>query len=75
MTSVEINLKSIEQIHDFVNIVSKFDYDVDLCSGRYQVNAKSIMGICSLDLSQPVVLVAHTDDSKELLLLVSHLIA
>lgn len=75
MTSVEINLKSIEQIHDFVNIVSKFDYDVDLCSGRYQVNAKSIMGVCSLDLSQPVVLVAHTDDSKELLLLVSHLIA
>lgn len=75
MTSVEINLKSIEQIHEFVNIVSKFDYDVDLCSGRYQVNAKSIMGVCSLDLSQPVVLVAHADDSKELLLLVSHLIA
>lgn len=67
MISVEINLKSIEEIHQFVNIVSRFEYEIDLCSGRYQVNAKSIMGVCSLDLSKKVTVVAHTEDSVELI--------
>ena len=43
-----------------------FDYDVDLVSGRYAVDAKSIMGIFSLDLSKPIKLQAHTDDAEAL---------
>ena len=43
-----------------------FDYDIDLISGRYAVDAKSIMGIFSVDLSKDLKLVAHTDDTAEL---------
>lgn len=67
MMSIDITLKSIEEIHQFVSIVSKVDYDVDLCSGRYQVNAKSIMGVCSLDLSKPVTVMVHTNQNQQLI--------
>ena len=67
MTSVEIKLTSIQDIHSFVGIVSNHDMEVDLSSGRYIVNAKSIMGILSLDLAKPVILTAHADDCDKLL--------
>lgn len=59
MTKVNIKLSSIEDVRNFVNIVSKYDMDIDLMSGRYVVDAKSIMGIFSLDLMQPIALTAH----------------
>lgn len=62
MKTFNIMLKSINDVKDFVNIVNKYDFDVDLSSGRYVVDAKSIMGIFSLDLSKPIKVEVHTDD-------------
>ena len=61
-----IKLDTINDVKEFVNIISLCDYDVDLVSGRYSIDAKSIMGIFSLDLSRPVELQAHVDDCSEL---------
>lgn len=66
MNSVNIRLSTIADVRDFVNIVSKSDVDIDLKSGRYVVDGKSIMGIFSLDLLSPIELTAHTDDAAEL---------
>ncbi|MBP1536902.1 MAG: HPr family phosphocarrier protein [Ruminococcus sp.] len=63
MKKTNVMLDSISAVKKFVNIVSKYDYEVDLASGRYAVDAKSIMGIFSLDLSKPIQLTAHTDDA------------
>lgn len=54
MKSFNILLKTINDVKNFVNIVGKYDFDVDLSSGRYVVDAKSIMGIFSLDLTKPI---------------------
>ena len=62
MTKYTISLREINDVKNFVNIVMKYDFDVDLVSGRYAVDAKSIMGIFSLDLSKPIELTAHTDE-------------
>ena len=61
MKTFNIMLNSINDVKNFVNAVNKYDFDVDLTSGRYVVDAKSIMGIFSLDLASPIELVAHTD--------------
>lgn len=61
MQTVQISLNSIDKVKNFVNAISKFDYDFDLVSGRYVIDAKSIMGIFSLDLSKPIDLNIHTD--------------
>lgn len=67
MITVKISLQAINDVKEFVNTVMTFGYDIDLVSGRYAVDAKSIMGIFSLDLSKPITLNAHTDDAAELL--------
>ncbi len=64
MKVFDIMLKSINDVKDFVNIVNKYDFDVDLSSGRYVVDAKSIMGIFSLDLSKPIKVEIHTPDCE-----------
>ena len=61
MKSVKISLNSIHKVKAFVNEVTKFDSDFDLVSGRYVIDAKSIMGIFSLDLSKPIDLNIHND--------------
>ena len=66
MKTVRISLNSIDKVKSFVNDLSKFDVDFDLVSGRYVIDAKSIMGIFSLDLSKPIKLQAHTDDPEKL---------
>ena len=66
MNSVKIRLSTIADVRDFVNVVSQSDVDIDLASGRYLVDGKSIMGIFSLDLLSPITLTAHTDDPTEL---------
>ena len=66
MKTVDIKLSSIEDVRKFVDIVSKYDIDIDLSSGRYIVDAKSIMGIFSLDLLKPIKLTAHSDNIDEL---------
>lgn len=59
MKTITINLGSIEKVKSFVNDITKFDSDFDLVSGRYVIDAKSIMGIFSLDLSKPIDLNIH----------------
>ena len=54
MYETTIQLNAINDVKDFVNTVMMFDYDIDLVSGRYAIDAKSIMGIFSLDLSKPI---------------------
>jgi phosphotransferase system HPr-like phosphotransfer protein len=63
MKTVSISLDSIEKVKSFVNTISKYDYDFDLVSGRYVIDAKSIMGIFSLDLTKPIDLNIHCDDN------------
>ena len=65
MKTVKISLNSIDKVKSFVNDITKFDVDFDLVSGRYVIDAKSIMGIFSLDLSKPIELNAHTDNPGE----------
>ncbi len=67
MTSIEIKLTSIQDIRNFVDTVTKYNMDIDLSSGRYIVDAKSIMGIFSLDLLNPITLTAHGDDTTALM--------
>jgi phosphotransferase system HPr-like phosphotransfer protein len=63
MKTVQISLNSIGKVKSFVNVISQFEYDFDLISGRYVIDAKSIMGIFSLDLSKPIELAIHTEDN------------
>lgn len=63
MTTVKISLNSIDKVKSFVNDVTKFDCDFDLISGRYVIDAKSIMGIFSLDLSKDIDLSIHSEDN------------
>ncbi|MEG1991883.1 MAG: HPr family phosphocarrier protein [Acetivibrio sp.] len=65
MKTVKISLNSIDKVKSFVNDVTKFDTDFDLVSGRYVIDAKSIMGIFSLDLSKPIDLSIHSEDKKD----------
>lgn len=62
MKKTKIMLATINDVKAFVNTVSKYDFDVDLISGRYAVDAKSIMGIFSLDLSKPIQMEIHDDN-------------
>ena len=64
MNTVQISLKSIDNVKSFVNQITKFDYDFDLVSGRYVIDAKSIMGIFSLDLSKPIELAIHAGEEE-----------
>ena len=68
MKTVHISLNSIDKVKAFVNDVTKFDTDFDLVSGRYVIDAKSIMGIFSLDLSKPIELNVHSEDEAEKIL-------
>ena len=61
MTTVQIMLNSIDKVKHFVNDITRFDSDFDLVSGRYVIDAKSIMGIFSLDLSKPINLSIHSE--------------
>ena len=63
MKTIKICLNSIDKVKAFVNDITKFDTDFDLVSGRYVIDAKSIMGIFSLDLSKPIDLCIHADES------------
>ncbi|MBQ3037872.1 MAG: HPr family phosphocarrier protein [Clostridia bacterium] len=61
MQEFNIMLNSINDVKEFVNVVSKYEFDIDLTSGRYVVDAKSIMGIFSLNLSKPIKVEAHCE--------------
>lgn len=65
MKSIYITLNSIEKVKSFVNTINFFNSDFDLSSGRYIIDAKSIMGIFSLDLSSPLRLDIYNDECVE----------
>lgn len=65
MKTVHISLNSIDKVKAFVNEITKFDNDFDLVSGRYVIDAKSIMGIFSLDLSKPTELNIHSETNVD----------
>lgn len=68
MKTVKISLNSIDKVKSFVNEIARYDVDFDLVSGRYVIDAKSIMGIFSLDLSKPIDLNIHADgDAAEIM--------
>ncbi len=56
-------LDSVDKVKDFVCISSKFEAELDLVNGRYVIDAKSIMGILTIDLSKPMILQIH--DGRE----------
>ena len=70
MKTAKISLNSIDKVKAFVNEISKFDCDFDLVSGRYVIDAKSIMGIFSLDLSKPIDLNIHSETQVDEILTV-----
>ena len=64
MKTVSISLNSIDKVKAFVNDISKYEFEFDLVSGRYVIDAKSIMGIFSLDLSKPIDLNIHAEGTN-----------
>ena len=68
MKTIKICLKTIEKVKSFVNDITRFDADFDLVSGRYVIDAKSIMGIFSLDLSKPIDLNIHAQEEMDTIL-------
>ncbi|MGI6690906.1 MAG: HPr family phosphocarrier protein [Clostridiales bacterium] len=67
MKSIPIKLSFAEEVKTFVNVVNRYKYDMDLRAGRHVVDAKSILGIFSLDLSKPVSLEVYADECDDLL--------
>ena len=68
MKTVQISLNSIDKVKSFVNAITQYEYDFDLISGRYVIDAKSIMGIFSLDLSKPIDLNIHSENDVDAIL-------
>ena len=68
MKTVQISLNSIDKVKSFVTTINLMDCDFDLISGRYVIDAKSIMGIFSLDLSKPIDLAIHAETDVDKIL-------
>lgn len=64
MKECRIRLNTINDVKEFVGIVCEYSFEVDLMSGRYAVDAKSIMGIFSFDLSAPLTMKVHSDSEE-----------
>ncbi|MBE7021173.1 MAG: HPr family phosphocarrier protein [Ruminococcaceae bacterium] len=67
MKEIKVSLNTITNVKKFVNMVSMYDCDIDLVTERYIVDAKSIMGIFSLDLSKPMTLRIHSDECDNII--------
>ena len=67
MLKVGIKLYGVEEVKKFVNTISQYEFDFDLTSGRYIIDAKSMIGIFSLDLSKPLIVEIHSDDCDDLI--------
>ena len=67
MKTVTIRLSLVENVNKFVTIVGRYPFDMDLRAGRHVVDAKSFLGIFSLDLSRPITLEIYSEDCEQLL--------
>ena len=65
MIKTRIKLSSVDDIKEFVSVVAKQTYNIELISGKCSIDAKSLMGIFSFDTQEPIDLVAHTDDASD----------
>ena len=65
MQRTEIVLSNVKDVRDFVNMVIRIGYDVDLMQGKYVIDAKSVMGIFALDLMTPITVIAHSDNTRD----------
>lgn len=61
----KIRLDTIDKVKSFINIVDRFENDIDIIAGRYLVDAKSIMGVFSLDLTMPLTVIIHDASMKD----------
>ena len=61
MKTVEVSLDTLEKVKSFVHTINQYKIDFELLSGEYEINAKSIMGIFSLDMSKSITLNMHAD--------------
>lgn len=67
MISLKVSLKTVRDVQDFVHICTRFDtIDIDVVSGRFSIDAKSIMGLFSLDLSKPLTVNIHADQADDI---------
>ena len=66
MEALTISLTQVSKVQQFVNAVNKYPFDVDMVSGRYTINAKSLLGIYSLDLNRPLQVLIYSDDCEDL---------
>lgn len=66
MRDILVQLNTVKDIRDFSDIVSKYDFNVVLTSSKYHVDAKSIMGIFSLDISKPLKAEIFSDNCDDL---------
>lgn len=64
MLNIKIKLNTINDVKEFLNVTNKIEEDVDLNKGRYVIDAKSVMGLFTIDLSDPVKIVIHSDDTS-----------
>lgn len=67
MKTINIRLDKMDSIHRFVKIVEKYPFEIDLKSNRYVIDAKSLLGVCSLDTSKPISMDIHSDNCDDLL--------
>ena len=67
MKQFNIKLSLAENVKTFVNMVNRYPYDMDLRAGRHVVDAKSILGIFSIDLSRPIRMDIYSDDCDDLI--------
>ena len=73
MKKVKILINSIDKVKRFVSTANKFTTNMDIISGRYVIDAKSIMGIFSMDLNRPMQLAIHSKDEKEIDIILTEL--
>lgn len=62
---IKINLKEFSKVKDFINVVRNFESDIDLMANRAIVDAKSVLGIYALDLSEDTYVRIITDNFEE----------
>ncbi len=68
MRRVTVQFKTPQQVKDFVQLVQNYPFEIDLKNDKYVVDAKSILGIFSLNLAQPIIVEIHSDDCQDLLI-------
>ncbi len=69
---MKVSLNSVEKVREFVRVISKVDDNIDLVSGRRMVDAKSILGIFSLDLSKPIIVEFNGSDNRRKIMQMLH---